>query len=345
MDPITSYIYGLCMMFYSMMAWLFRRKGNDNLSRLIMWLMLLLDIECAKDIITYSLDAHMSDSTWHIMTASDMIIIPFYIFVLMELVKPGWLTWSKGILHEMPFIFLPLLYKLTGNILWFDALSIWGAIYGCATFILTFFFISQYHKQLKERFSYQENINLNWLRGILSSFFVILLIWTMSCFMTDTNYDNIYMLSSLGIWMVVSYFVYKHESVMDELNDYEPAADFPAKGTNEWDNMTATIQRLFVDEKLYLTPKLKLSDVAKLVGTNRTYLSQYFNQENGQTFYDYVNNYRIKYAEELLRTSSAPLVCIAEEAGFNSLSTFRRVFANHYGCSPAEYRKKVLYNI
>ena len=201
-----------------------------------------------------------------------------------------------------------------------------------------FFLISRYHKQLKERFSYQENINLNWLRAILHSFFLILLVWTVSCLVIDVNFDNIYMICSLGIWMFICYFVYRHESVIDELSDVEvvpleePAENEPGIAT--------MVQHLFDDERIYLNPKLKLSDVARMVGTNRTYLSRYFNRDSGQTFYDYVNNYRIKHAEQLLVSSPATLLEISERSGFNSLSTFRRVFVATYGCSPAEYRNR-----
>jgi len=78
--------------------------------------------------------------------------------------------------------------------------------------------------------------------------------------------------------------------------------------------------------------------VAHMVGTNRTYLSRYFNQENGSTFYDFVNNYRLRYAENLLRNSESSILEISEKSGFNSLSTFRRVFSSAYGCSPNEFR-------
>ena len=40
-DSLTYYIYGLCTMFYSMMAWMFWRKGSDMLSRLFSILMII----------------------------------------------------------------------------------------------------------------------------------------------------------------------------------------------------------------------------------------------------------------------------------------------------------------
>ena len=43
MDVITGFVYGMSMMFFSMMAWMFWRKGSDWLFRLIMILMLIVD--------------------------------------------------------------------------------------------------------------------------------------------------------------------------------------------------------------------------------------------------------------------------------------------------------------
>lgn len=341
MDALTGFIYGMSMMFFSMMAWMFWRKGKDMLFRMIMWLMIVIDLQCLKDILLFYVYGFTSEQTMILTSALDMVIIPFYSFVLMELVKPGWFTWTKALLLEVPFLLLPLFLMLTDHIIWYYILTVWGAAYGCTTFILMFFLISRYHRQLKERFSYQENINLNWLRAILNSFFLILVVWIVCCLMLDVDIDNIYMLCSLGLWMFICYFVYRHESVIDELSDVDvvPLMEEPAE---EESGIAAAVQRLFDEDRVYLDSKLKLSDVARRVGTNRTYLSRYFNRDNGQTFYDYVNNYRIKYAEQLMRESSAAttLLEISERSGFNSLSTFRRAFVATYGCSPTEYRNR-----
>lgn len=181
-----------------------------------------------------------------------MFIIPFYSFVLMELVKPGWTTWRKAAMLELPFVLLPAIYCVTGNNI-------------C------------YHRQLKERFSYQENISLNWLLAILSSCFLILIIWTMSCFVINVDFDDLYMVLSLAIWMFICYFVYRHESVIDELTDSDtgPIGNGLDDGCVE-QGLAATVRQLFEEEKIYLNPKLKLSDVARMVGTNRTYLSRFF---------------------------------------------------------------------
>ena len=93
-------------------------------------------------------------------------------------------------------------------------------------------------------------------------------------------------------------------------------------------------------EQAYLNPKLTLSELALRVGTNRTYLSNYINQNLHQTFFDYINALRLTHATELLLTSNYTLEVIAEKSGFNSLSTFRRCFIQKHGCSPSIYKKE-----
>lgn len=52
-EHITFFIYGLCVMFYSMMVWMFYRKNKEKLSRLITCLMAILDMECLKDLLLF----------------------------------------------------------------------------------------------------------------------------------------------------------------------------------------------------------------------------------------------------------------------------------------------------
>lgn len=270
-EHITFFIYGLCVMFYSMMVWMFYRKNKEKLSRLITCLMAILDMECLKDLLLFVDGIGAQSTIWYLMNAIDMVIIPFYMFVLMELVKPGWLTWGKGILHEAIFILPLAVYAFTRKVCWFDVLAGCGAVYGTVTYVLMFFYIARYQRQLKERFSYQENVNLHWLRGILTCFFIILIVWSASCYMFDVDFDNAYMLCSLVAWMVVSYFLYRHESVLDELQEPDaPQSDGDTGKPVLEGDISAIINKLFVEEKLFLNPRLKLSDVARLVGTNRT---------------------------------------------------------------------------
>lgn len=91
-------------------------------------------------------------------------------------------------------------------------------------------------------------------------------------------------------------------------------------------------------QRAYLMPTLKISDVARQIGSNRTYVSNWFNRSRQSTFFSYVNQLRIKHACGLLNTTDMPLEAIAQESGFNSKSSFYRIFKNLKGCTPNEYR-------
>ena len=146
MDAITGFVYGMSMMFFSMMAWMFWRKGSDRLFRLIMILMLIVDAQCLKDILSFYFTGFDNEENWFLISAADMFIIPFYSFVLMELVKPGWTTWRKAVMLELPFVLLPAIYCVTGNNICFYILTVWGAVYGLTTFVVMFFLIRRYHR-------------------------------------------------------------------------------------------------------------------------------------------------------------------------------------------------------
>ena len=103
----------------------------------------------------------------------------------------------------------------------------------------------------------------------------------------------------------------------------------------------------FHPEFLYATRRkakdntLTLQKLAKHLGTNRQYLSNYINQEKHETFYDYINDFRLAEAKALLdgkgTENQHSLEDIAMMSGFNSYSTFLRSFKKKYGKTPSQY--------
>lgn len=336
---VLFYTYGLCTMFYAMMAWFFLRRGTDTLSRLVMVLMVIVSVSLIKDLFFLNDEISGKDRNWILMTSMDMVAEPFYAFILIELCRPGHLTYKTMALHETPFVVLPVLLWVTGIEIFYDILVGWSAVYGLYYAAWALITIPKYHKMLRERFSYDENINLNWLRTILGSFFIILTLWVVDSLIVNLYLECVYLTGTMIIWMFIMSFIYRHESVISELAVAEAPSDAPGAEVNpETDEIGIRIEHLMLVQRAYLMPTLKVSDVARQIGSNRTYVSNWFNRSRQSTFFSYVNQLRIKHACGLLNTTDMPLEAIAQESGFNSKSSFYRIFKNLKGCTPNEYR-------
>ena len=342
--------YGMAIMFYSMMAWLFWFRSKGRAKHMIAFIMLMIALQNVKDLAIIDTDNAYDPSLSAIATCVDIIAVPIYGFILVELCRPGWIKTRWMVMTEVPFVVMSLLYVLTQNHLFYMLLWVLSLAYGLWCIVWVIHDLPRYHRWLKNEYSYQENINLHWLRGVTLLFFIILCIWVVDCIYPSTLIDTIYILSSLVGWMVVCYFINRQELVIKEVIDSlptetaEPLAPAAADGeTEESDNerikaFSEQLEKLFTVDKVYLEPRLRLVDLAQKLGTNRTYLSNFFNKERQTTFYEFVNGYRISHSENLLTTTDYTLDVVAELSGFNSLSTFRRAFSVKNNCSPQEYR-------
>ena len=86
------------------------------------------------------------------------------------------------------------------------------------------------------------------------------------------------------------------------------------------------LEKVFVEDEIFLNPTLNINDLAQALHTNRTYISNYLNQQLDTSFYEYVNGWRVDKAKQLLTNTELTLEEITMQSGFNSLSSFRRYF-------------------
>lgn len=85
---------------------------------------------------------------------------------------------------------------------------------------------------------------------------------------------------------------------------------------------------------------LNMATVSNHVSLNYSYFSETFKQFTGMSFVPYVKKIRIEKAKELLEHSHGKVYEIAAQVGFESVKQFNRVFREHEGISPMEYREK-----
>ena len=104
------------------------------------------------------------------------------------------------------------------------------------------------------------------------------------------------------------------------------------------------LQEYMATEKAYLTPGLTINDLADALAMRSAHISQTINSEAETNFYDFVNQYRISEAQDLIRHkgSETPLSTLCYDVGFNSKAAFYNQFKKHSdGMTPKMFLKSL----
>jgi len=105
--------------------------------------------------------------------------------------------------------------------------------------------------------------------------------------------------------------------------------------------LKTNLNKLFNEEKVHLKKDLTLNDLSQKMKISSRKLSALLNDVLKTNFYDKVNYHRVEEAKNMLVTDKVlqyTITAIGELCGFNSKSSFYRIFKNSTGYSPSEYR-------
>lgn len=92
-------------------------------------------------------------------------------------------------------------------------------------------------------------------------------------------------------------------------------------------SLHADFERLFFEERAYLEPHLSVTEMARRLHSNKTYVSRLVNETYGTSFPDLLNASRIQYAREYVAAHpEAPLYEVAARCGFPTAPSFSRAF-------------------
>lgn len=120
----------------------------------------------------------------------------------------------------------------------------------------------------------------------------------------------------------------------------EKVQEATVAGTDDTELMQRICQ-VMEQQQLFMNPNLKITDLATALGTNRSAISACINSQRNCSFPQFVNNYRVAFAQELL--SSQRDIKIAEvwvKAGFPSEASFFRIFKAITGTTPSAWKNR-----
>ena len=109
----------------------------------------------------------------------------------------------------------------------------------------------------------------------------------------------------------------------------------------DWLQEGKAIKAAVLEGDWFLIPSLSLKELAKRMHTNETYVSRAINLGLGTNFNHFINQLRIEHAKGLLARTQDNVLEVALDSGFNSKSTFNRVFREMTGQTPTQYRKSL----
>lgn len=297
-----------------------------------------------------------------------------FLYILSAIYSDFKLRW-KHLLHLLPFLaavttYLPRFYLVEENkrLLFLSNfyeqpevkfLLTLDVIVPIFYFILMLMALKKYKILLLENYTNDKNFNYKWL---LSFVWFLILLFVIATFKNQYkmigSVDTInilrivFIISLLGFmsWIVLKSMYspelfrnidIKHRSVKKILANEQNTSKKP----DEISDMVKSLRNYMEDEKPFLDPSLTINKLAGQMNIPCQDLSLLINHHMGQHFFNFVNEYRIKSAIELLKKPTNKKLTIIEiiyAVGFNSKSPFNREFKKFTGLTPTEYRKRIV---
>ncbi len=224
---------------------------------------------------------------------------------------------------------------------------------------LSFTLLRQYERSLRDRFANVERLSLSWLNKLLWGFAIIVgvtivtyaLLLTGKISLLDSNIIAsvmaaivIYAIGFLG-------FRQARERLRWELQGQElpKVAPVEAPKVLPFPDAAAAqhlqqLEQLMEEEKVFTESDLSLNTLAQYLDIQPYQLSQLLNRSLQQSFFDYINHYRIEEVKRQLRDPQSQrftILSVALDAGFNSKSSFNETFKKYTGMTPSAYRRSL----
>jgi len=236
-----------------------------------------------------------------------------------------------------------------------------GVIYTWATFGV----LRRYRRRLEDNFSTLDRINLRWLRNVLVGAMVL---WGVAVAQSGLDALGIHLLdtgpSPVSVLLVVFVYLIGYLGLRQPEVLWPPAGPVPSApppaGRDDMDPpaprkyrksgldpvRAATLQdellALMDERKPHLDPDLTLQQLADRLDASPHNVSEIINSRLEKSFHDFVNEYRVGEARNLLADparANHTVLAVALEAGFRSKSTFNKIFRRFAGVTPSEFRR------
>jgi AraC-like DNA-binding protein len=210
---------------------------------------------------------------------------------------------------------------------------------------LSFQMIKDYQSWIRNQYSEVSAISLRWLGIMLIMISILSSLWLVDLFLRI--FLDIFPLQSLsemamGIILIIMAVGGLFQSNLNTVG-IEKETNIPPDQPDLDEKLLNQILNTMQKEEPFLEANLTLVAFAERLQQPAREISRHINQGLDKNFLDFVNYYRVEKVKKLIEANQYPeltLLGIALESGFNSKSSFNRVFKKMTGKSPSEYQKE-----
>ena len=241
----------------------------------------------------------------------------------------------------------------------FENFSILFILQNTVYFVLLYFVIRTYKRDIENYSSFKEGLELKWISSFLFSYIASAISYILfklleiegSIFylviLFHILYSGFYVINqNLKLYKISLEAEFQKSPTEDEQKEQDKYENSKLQNDKK-SNLKKVIIREFEQEDIYLDQELTIYKLSQKLEVNSKYISQIINQEFGVNFVSFVNKYRIERAKELLSNkelSKLTIEGIGMEAGFKSKSSFNNAFKKLEGTTPSNYRTTVVEN-
>ncbi len=211
--------------------------------------------------------------------------------------------------------------------------------------------IKNYHTWISNNYSNSHRYNLNWLYRLLTIFAILWFLWVpytvvdiviFNYNLDIRHYYPLYILMSIiTIWISAEGFLRPEIILLDVLQ--KPLRKDIVQ-SDEIFEQAKWLKEQLETNLFFLNSELTLGTLAKELNLHPNNVSRIINEGLKKSFSDFVNEYRVKTVTQKLSDSNydkITLLGIAFDCGFNSKTTFNRVFKKALGKSPVRYKEEL----
>lgn len=220
--------------------------------------------------------------------------------------------------------------------------------------------LAQHKKSLAQLFASTEHLELRWVRWLT----VFLVIYTVVSAISSLTKSYLLLepwesiIDVALLWFLVIWGLRQKPGLANELAatklanlnpDTQGSVELDSNGNGKYEHsalsqdqlraIAAKISSCMEQEALYRDPELSLRALSAHINELPNYVSQALNREIGESFFDYINGWRIVDAKQQLNDPNLTVLAIAEKVGFNSRSSFYNAFKKNTGLTPSAFKK------